>query len=136
METPRPLTPLKSVRAYCLWCCRTSPEVKLCPSDTCALWPYRLGHNPKTAQTGLTATYEVDEAMTARKAIFARCLDCYQKKTGDCKAPDCQLHHIRYPKSAVSRRSGRSARPLSGAALAAQVRSRAGGISDDKATEE
>jgi len=97
------LTPLKSIRAYCLWCCcGSSPEVRICPSEKCALWPYRHGHNPKRARTGLTATYIVDEKMTARRAIFAKCLDCQQKTRGDCKVPDCQLHHVRYAKNAPS----------------------------------
>ena len=38
----------KAVRAYCLKC---SPEssawVRDCGDPTCALWPYRMGRNPK-----------------------------------------------------------------------------------------
>jgi len=38
------LTPLKSARAFCLWCCFDSQlEVRLCPVETCPLWKYRLG---------------------------------------------------------------------------------------------
>ena len=38
---------LKSIRAHCLSCCGGSTtEVKLCPSETCALHPYRIGRNP------------------------------------------------------------------------------------------
>jgi len=104
--TTKPRTPLKSIRAYCLWCCcGSSPEVRICHIEKCALWSYRHGRNPKMARTGLTATYEVDEGMTARKAIHLKCLDCYQKSRGDCRAPECELHHIRYAKHAP-RKSG------------------------------
>lgn len=41
------LTPIKAIRAHCLDCMAFQPnEVKLCPSEGCALWPYRMGHNP------------------------------------------------------------------------------------------
>ena len=43
------LTPIKSIRAKCLdCCCGQKQEVKLCPSKDCPLYPYRLGHRPKT----------------------------------------------------------------------------------------
>lgn len=38
------LSPLKSIRKYCLGCCLDSPqEVKLCPSKDCPLYPFRFG---------------------------------------------------------------------------------------------
>lgn len=38
------LSPLKSIRAFCLDCVGgSSNEVKLCPSERCALYPYRFG---------------------------------------------------------------------------------------------
>ena len=41
------LTPVKAIRAHCLWCmCDSAYEVKLCPSTDCPLYPYREGHNP------------------------------------------------------------------------------------------
>jgi hypothetical protein len=41
------LSPLKAIRAKCLDCCAEQPsEVRLCPSENCPLWPYRMGHNP------------------------------------------------------------------------------------------
>ena len=100
------LTPLRSVRAYCLWCSDTSPEVSQCPSESCALWPYRHGHNPKLATKGMTATYSIDEKMTATKAIGIRCRDCHQTR-GDCKCPECPLYHIRQ-KARISRRGATS----------------------------
>ena len=37
-------TPMKALRAYCLWCCGDSPkEVRLCPCASCPLWPWRMG---------------------------------------------------------------------------------------------
>jgi hypothetical protein len=93
----RPLTPLKSVRAYCLWCSLgSSPEVRRCARERCALWPYRHGHNPKKARTGLTATYTVDTKMTARRAIHLYCRDCNADHLKDCHSPDCVLYDVRY----------------------------------------
>lgn len=43
----KPLTPLQAVRRYCMQCCcDSSYEVRLCPSQSCPLYPFRLGHNP------------------------------------------------------------------------------------------
>lgn len=45
-------SPLKAIRAFCLDCmCGSPQEVKDCPCDgnnttLCALYQYRLGHNP------------------------------------------------------------------------------------------
>jgi len=46
------LTPLKAIRARCLVCMETVPEIKHCPFDgeqdaLCPLWAYRFGKNPK-----------------------------------------------------------------------------------------
>ena len=47
------LTPVKAIRAKCLDCCSDQPsEVRLCPSEDCALWPYRMGHNPARSGIG------------------------------------------------------------------------------------
>ena len=46
------MTPLKAIRAKCLdCCCGQAMEVRRCPSESCVLWPYRLGRNP--ARTGI-----------------------------------------------------------------------------------
>lgn len=38
------LSPLKSIRKYCLDCSNDSPkEVKLCPNKDCPLYVYRFG---------------------------------------------------------------------------------------------
>lgn len=42
------MTPVKAIRAKCLdCCCGQLAEVRLCPSDNCPLWPYRMGKRPK-----------------------------------------------------------------------------------------
>lgn len=47
------LSPLKSIRAKCLDCVGDqSQEVRLCPSEGCPLWPYRMGHNPNRKGIG------------------------------------------------------------------------------------
>lgn len=50
MGKEKVLTPIKAIRAKCLDCCCGSyQEVRLCTCEkTCALYPYRLGHRPKT----------------------------------------------------------------------------------------
>ena len=43
------LTPLKAIRAKCLdCCCGNSAEVRRCTAEKCPLFPYRMGHRPKT----------------------------------------------------------------------------------------
>ena len=40
-------TPVKSIRAKCLDCSGwQTKEVRLCPLEKCALWPYRMGVRP------------------------------------------------------------------------------------------
>ena len=47
------LSPLKAIRAKCLDCTAEQPqEVRLCPSENCPLWPYRMGHNPNRKGIG------------------------------------------------------------------------------------
>ena len=44
---PKAKSPIKAIRAKCLWCCGdSSHEVKLCPIESCLLWVFRLGKNP------------------------------------------------------------------------------------------
>ena len=41
-------TPVRSIRAKCLDCSGwQTKEVRLCPLEKCALWPYRMGVRPK-----------------------------------------------------------------------------------------
>lgn len=47
------MTPLRSIREKCReCCCGQVQEVRLCPAESCALWPYRMGHNPARAGIG------------------------------------------------------------------------------------
>ena len=55
------LTPIKAIRAKCLDCmCGSAHEVRLCPSSTCSLYPYRLGHNPALAGKGKRPNGELE----------------------------------------------------------------------------
>ena len=52
-EVDAPLRPLKAIRGKCLeCCCNNSAEVRRCHITDCALWPYRLGKNPRRAGMG------------------------------------------------------------------------------------
>lgn len=65
MEEKR-LTPIKAIRAKCLdCCCWQKSEVKLCPVQDCALYPYRMGHNPYIKRKSKS---RIDETMLAQKA--------------------------------------------------------------------
>lgn len=45
------LTRSKAIRLKCLdCCCGSAHEVKLCTCDSCPLFPYRFGRNPKDEQ--------------------------------------------------------------------------------------
>ena len=81
------LSPLKAIRAFCLWCCGGSArEVNLCPAGPdkrhpCDLWPYRFGSIPPGASSSLM------------RAIKARCLDCMPDGPADCAAfQEYELH--------------------------------------------
>jgi len=42
------LTPVKSIRKYCLWCMnRMTVEIKVCPITDCPLYLFRLSKRPK-----------------------------------------------------------------------------------------
>ena len=46
--------PVKAIRAKCLDCAYTSPEVALCPCKDCPLYPFRFGKNPYRTKRELT----------------------------------------------------------------------------------
>jgi hypothetical protein len=55
-----PQTPIRAIRAKCLDCCGgNAAEVRKCTAVGCALWPFRMGHNPFYGKTSET---EADEA--------------------------------------------------------------------------
>lgn len=44
--------PIKAIREKCLECsCGQTSEVKLCPNEQCALYPFRMGKNPYVTRT-------------------------------------------------------------------------------------
>jgi hypothetical protein len=46
-------SPLRSIREKCIDCCAgNKAEVARCQMRTCALWPFRMGHNPNRAGVG------------------------------------------------------------------------------------
>lgn len=46
-------TPLKAIRAKCLWCSDDQPkEVRECPITSCPLFEYRFGRNPARKGVG------------------------------------------------------------------------------------
>lgn len=45
MEHKR-ISALNAIRLKCLDCCGSTSEVKLCPVESCPLYPFRLGKNP------------------------------------------------------------------------------------------
>lgn len=47
------MTPLKAIRAKCIdCCCGQIYEVKRCVCEDCALYRYRMGHNPSLKGKG------------------------------------------------------------------------------------
>lgn len=53
------LTPMKAIRRFCHECCgfceNCADEIRECPTETCALYPFRLGqaHTGRRAPKGL-----------------------------------------------------------------------------------
>jgi hypothetical protein len=49
------VSPLKTIRRYCLGCGNGSPlEVRLCPHTKCELYLWRLGHDPRREKKVIT----------------------------------------------------------------------------------
>ena len=72
------MTPMKSIRAKCLdCCCGSSREVELCPAQSCALWPFRSGHNPARAGIGGKGfpkeNTNSSNAFSAQREEYAEC---------------------------------------------------------------
>jgi hypothetical protein len=72
------ITPLKSIRAYCLQCANYSlAEVRKCPTQKCEFYPFRRGRGrPKL------------------RFIRVHCLDCSggsYKEVRNCKHFNCPL---------------------------------------------
>ena len=59
------LTPINAIRAKCLdCCCGHIAEIRNCTVKNCALYPYRMGHRPKSPSdtTGDTFTENKPES--------------------------------------------------------------------------
>lgn len=90
------LTPLKAIRAYCLWCCNDSaPEVRKCPGELCPLHPLRFGKGAR--KLGLNPA----------RVIRQKCLDCVvgeHKRVKECPFDGvedelCPIHFYRMGKN-------------------------------------
>jgi len=54
---------LKAIRLKCLECCCDQVvEVRLCPSEDCPLWPFRMGKNPYRKKRELTEEQKTELA--------------------------------------------------------------------------
>lgn len=88
------LTPLKSIRRYCLECCNSQPgEVKNCPTEDCVFFNLRMG---KKLQKGSLC-----------KIIKQKCWDCGEGSTQEvrkCEITDCPLHRYRLGRSPAHQR--------------------------------
>lgn len=67
----KPLPPLKAIRARCLECAQSAPDVRKCPHEpgalnACSLWPFRFGKKPSGRR----------ESRAVRKAIRQHCVWC------------------------------------------------------------
>lgn len=59
------MTPLKAIRAKCIeCCCGNMAEVRRCPIKGCALYEFRMGHNPNIK---LTEEQRLKKAQEARE---------------------------------------------------------------------
>lgn len=85
------VSPIRSIRKYCLWCCIDSKEeIKLCPIFNCSLHAYRLGKRNS------------EPASTPVKAIRMTCLDCSvysPSEVKNCEHTDCSLFPYRLGKN-------------------------------------
>ena len=64
-------SPLKAIRLKCLDCSGNNPyEVTECPIDTCPLFEYRSGHNPKRKGVGGKGNIEyINSALKSRAEL-------------------------------------------------------------------
>jgi hypothetical protein len=87
IDTEKILSPLKTIRRHCLdCCCGQIGEVNLCPSEDCALYPYRFGRGP-----------EVKPQLTPLRSIKGKCLDCSgtAQEATECWNDTCVLYPYR-----------------------------------------
>jgi len=64
------LSPLKTIRKYCLTCCcESANEVKLCPAKDCALYDYRFGKTGRTRELSDEKRKELGDRLMANKSL-------------------------------------------------------------------
>jgi hypothetical protein len=101
------LTPLKTIRAYCLSCCCDDPlEVRECTAEKYNLHPYRLGKTPAGFGRNHGKALQADtlkDVPTAGRSIRLRCVDCVGfeeiSKVRDCDRTTCELYAYRMGKA-------------------------------------
>jgi hypothetical protein len=98
------LTPIKSIRKYCLWCCIGSRmEIKLCPVYKCPIYRYRMGGkldlqaliklNPEANKEENKKDIISNFHLGPVKAIRKKCWYCSTystKEIKNCEHTDCQ----------------------------------------------
>jgi hypothetical protein len=114
-DSPR-RSPIKAVRAHCLWCCNGSAsEAALCPAEHCPLWHLRSGHRPTWGDVEQNAGVSLHpserpktvgelhgDGGAVQKAIRRRCIDCSGGSLAEvraCKCDDRPLHPFRMGKN-------------------------------------
>jgi hypothetical protein len=98
-------TPLRALKAHCVECCNGSfAEVRACPATSCALWLFRLGRRPTTAEKAVAdlRVYPLERDLTgasALRAVRRRCVDCSGNSDAaarSCAFSSCSLHAFRF----------------------------------------
>jgi hypothetical protein len=52
-------TPMRAIRGKCLdCCCEQVKAIRECRIETCALWPYRMGHRPPKTGKGTVSAVD------------------------------------------------------------------------------
>lgn len=66
---------LKFIRQKCLNCvCYQAREVELCPTESCPLWPYRMGKDPYKTPRALSEAQQQVLSAAREKAAASRLL--------------------------------------------------------------
>ena len=96
------MTPLKSIRKFCLWCCCDQrAEVRKCtkaperhPKIECPFYLYRFGKRPKIDDKPVKGS--------PMKLIKLKCLDCGNgtaQAVRNCEFKDCPIYPYRNGKN-------------------------------------
>ena len=70
---------LKIIRRKCLDCvCYQPREIELCPTERCALWPYRMGKDPYKTPRQMSDAQKESLAKARQKAVARKLSDFYK----------------------------------------------------------